>query len=187
MLQRLNNKTFLFFTFAILILSVFSHASLQKKSAERVKDIFTSIIHNKVKAKRIVLTEEEINSYLYFYRSKIFIDDVKWVKVKISNNLIKARIVMFLKANFNNSFLALFKGSMLDINSRFKIENLNQKGCFKFDLVSININNFNLEREFALSLISAVSPEFDRYFKGFCPKYNIKRILLRDKKLVLFF
>ena len=163
-----------------------SFAKLNRAEADKVNTIFQNILQNKVNRKIIIIKENEINSYLYFYRNRIFEDDVKWVKTKFKNGYIRLRIVMFLNKALNNSYLELLKGSIVDINTDFKILNI-KRNCFKIKLLSLNINNFSLNEKFTLSLISSIAPEFKVYFEGFCPHYKIKKIRVREKRLILLF
>ncbi len=181
--MRIKSLSFLIL---LLLIPTFLSAKLNRKDADKVNFIFQKILKHQIKRKIIILKEDEINSYLYFYRDKIFEDDVKWVKIKFFRNSMGLRIVMYLNKSIDNSYLALLKGSIVDINSEFKIINIKDY-CFKLELISLNINDFNLDKRFAISLLSSIAPDFKMYFEGFCPSYNIKKIKVREKEIALFF
>jgi len=182
------NKILFFFLSIIIILLPPAYGRLEKSSADKVNHLLKSILTKKIQAKKIIMTEDEINSYLYYYRKKIFTDDVKWAKVKLkNNNLIEIRVVMFFNGNtVKDSYLSLLKGSIIDINSRFKLKNLNS-GCFQIKLLSLNVNGLKLDNQFAINLISTISPDFKKYFEGFCPDYKIRKIMVREEKIIFLF
>ncbi len=184
--MRINR--ILLFSLSIILLLLPAYGKLEKSSADKVNRLLNSILTKKVKAKKIIISEDEVNSYFYFYREKIFTDDVKWVKIKLNNNnLIKIRIIMFFNSNaIKDSYLSLLRDSIIDINSQLKLKNINN-GCFQIKLLFLNINGLTLDNQLALSLISKIPPEFKQYFEGFCPNYEIKKIIVREKKIMFLF
>jgi len=184
LLRRIGIKKLIVFFLFSIIFSINLYSRITIKKANRVNKILSNLQQKKISGKRIIIKDDEFNSYFQYFNKVVFSPEVKFVRVKFYENLIKMRLIYQFNKKNTISLLKFFGDSTVEVKGDFSIENI-KKGCFKVNIIKLYLNDAPVNNKIVRVLLQSLGQEYLSYSDGYCPNYNINKIIVKKGEILL--
>jgi len=181
----LPHKNKYFISIILLLFFVFNgYCQLSKEKAKKMDNILKYLDQGIMNPNKLIIREDQINSYFHFYREKIFNKNVKFIRVRFKKNKFLLRMVAKLES-IDKKMLFFLKDKRITLIADCSINNLLREKCFKLQINSLYINDINISKNLYSPLLKKMDNLFAQCLEGCCLNYPVDRIYIREKNLKL--